>query len=64
MAETGRPGLRERVRAALRAVPGAVLRRWPVLRRLWPTTVRARATVGACVVVAAALALASFALLG
>ncbi|MFD7911166.1 sensor histidine kinase [Streptomyces sp. NPDC059752] len=34
------------------------------MRRLWPTTVRARATVGASVVVAAALALASFALLG
>ncbi|MFD9336841.1 sensor histidine kinase [Streptomyces sp. NPDC060028] len=31
---------------------------------MWPTTVRARATVGACAVVAAALALASFALLG
>ncbi|UUU44480.1 ATP-binding protein [Streptomyces sp. NBC_00162] len=34
------------------------------MRRLWPMTVRARATVGAVVVVAAALALASFALLG
>ncbi|WP_412079138.1 sensor histidine kinase [Streptomyces xanthophaeus] len=34
------------------------------MRRLWPTTVRARATVGASVVVAAALSLASFALLG
>ncbi|MGR4881188.1 sensor histidine kinase [Streptomyces sp. LARHCF249] len=34
------------------------------MRRLWPTTVRARATVGAVAVVAAALALASFALLG
>ncbi|MFD3696986.1 sensor histidine kinase [Streptomyces sp. NPDC058646] len=34
------------------------------MRRLWPTTVRARATAGAGVVVAAALALASFALLG
>ncbi|WUC83025.1 ATP-binding protein [Streptomyces sp. NBC_00536] len=34
------------------------------LRRLWPTTVRARATVGACAVVAAALAIASYALLG
>ncbi|MEU4728398.1 ATP-binding protein [Streptomyces sp. NPDC023588] len=34
------------------------------MRRMWPTTVRARATVGASVVVAAALALASFALLG
>lgn len=64
MAEAERPGRRGRVRAALRAVPGAALRRWPVLRRLWPTTVRARATVGASVVVAAALALASFALLG
>ncbi|MFJ3516935.1 sensor histidine kinase [Streptomyces sp. NPDC090131] len=31
---------------------------------MWPTTVRARATVGASAVVAAALALASFALLG
>ncbi|MEV6955560.1 ATP-binding protein [Streptomyces sp. NPDC051183] len=34
------------------------------MRRLWPTTVRARATAGACAVVAVALALASFALLG
>ncbi|MFC9294797.1 ATP-binding protein [Streptomyces sp. NPDC057011] len=34
------------------------------MRRVWPVTVRARATVGAVVVVAAALALASFALLG
>ncbi|WP_435845553.1 sensor histidine kinase [Streptomyces erythrochromogenes] len=34
------------------------------MRRLWPTTVRARATAGAGLVVAAALALASFALLG
>ncbi|WP_443333525.1 sensor histidine kinase [Streptomyces sp. CB00455] len=34
------------------------------MRRIWPTTVRARATVGATVVVAVALALASFALLG
>ncbi|MEU6314402.1 ATP-binding protein, partial [Streptomyces sp. NPDC047014] len=42
----------------------AAARRWPGLRRLWPTTVRARATVGASVVVAAALSLASFALLG
>ncbi|MEU8777622.1 ATP-binding protein [Streptomyces sp. NPDC048606] len=33
------------------------------MRRLWPTTVRARATVGASLVVAAALAVASFALL-
>ncbi|UQX05255.1 ATP-binding protein [Streptomyces sp. RerS4] len=33
------------------------------MRRLWPTTVRARATFGACLVVAAALAVASFALL-
>ncbi|MFF4324558.1 sensor histidine kinase [Streptomyces sp. NPDC001568] len=33
------------------------------MRRLWPTTVRARATLGACLVVAAALSLASFALL-
>ncbi|MGW7319118.1 sensor histidine kinase [Streptomyces sp. NPDC054865] len=40
------------------------MERWPALRRLRPTTVRARATVGASVVVAAALALASFALLG
>lgn len=37
---------------------------WPPLRRLRPTTVRARATVGAVVVVAAALAVASFSLLG
>ncbi|MGP3689547.1 ATP-binding protein [Streptomyces sp. IBSNAI002] len=46
--------------------PGALprlLRRSP-LRRLLPTTVRARATVGAVLVVAVALALASFALLG
>lgn len=63
-AGAGRPGPRERVPAALRAVPGAVVRRWPALRRLWPTTVRARATVGASAVVAVALALASFALLG
>nr|WP_308296013.1 ATP-binding protein [Streptomyces yangpuensis] len=48
----------------LRRLPGAVLDRWPLLRRLRPTTVRARATVGAGLVVAAALALASFALLG
>ncbi|MFE0012064.1 hypothetical protein ACFVZX_37020, partial [Streptomyces erythrochromogenes] len=48
----------------LRSLRGAVLGRWPALRRLWPTTVRARATVGAGLVVAAALALASFALLG
>ncbi|MFF3017387.1 sensor histidine kinase [Streptomyces sp. NPDC057939] len=41
-----------------------MLERWPALRRLWPTTVRARATVGASLVVAAALSLASFALLG
>ncbi|MFC6593669.1 HAMP domain-containing sensor histidine kinase [Kitasatospora paranensis] len=34
------------------------------MRRLWPTTVRARATAGASLVVAVALALASFALLG
>lgn len=37
---------------------------WSPPRRMWPMTVRARATVGAVVVVAAALALASFALLG
>nr|WP_319720921.1 ATP-binding protein [Streptomyces sp. MB09-01] len=58
------PLLRRRVGAALRALAGAALSRWPALRRLWPTTVRARATVGASVVVAAALSLASFALLG
>ncbi|MFE1560325.1 sensor histidine kinase [Streptomyces sp. NPDC058734] len=54
------------------AEPGAVRRllgrvRGPVrrlLRRIGPTTVRGRATAGAVVVVAAALALASFALLG
>ncbi|WP_436844014.1 HAMP domain-containing sensor histidine kinase [Streptomyces subrutilus] len=40
-----------------------LLRRSP-LRRLLPSTVRARATAGAVLVVAAALALASFALLG
>ncbi|MER5730627.1 ATP-binding protein [Streptomyces sp. NPDC002138] len=34
------------------------------MRRLWPTTVRARATAGACAVVAAALAIASYTLLG
>uniref|UniRef100_A0AAU2K406 histidine kinase n=1 Tax=Streptomyces sp. NBC_00049 TaxID=2903617 RepID=A0AAU2K406_9ACTN len=34
------------------------------MRRLWPTSVRARATAGAVLVVAAALAVASFALLG
>ncbi|MGW0753571.1 sensor histidine kinase [Streptomyces sp. NPDC002587] len=57
MAETAlpRPARRRRLRGVLP---------WPPLRRLWPTTVRARATVGAVVVVAAALALASFALLG
>ncbi|MEU3063848.1 HAMP domain-containing sensor histidine kinase [Streptomyces subrutilus] len=38
-------------------------RRWAALRRLLPRTVRARATVGACLVVAGALALASYALL-
>ncbi|MER6214239.1 HAMP domain-containing sensor histidine kinase [Streptomyces sp. NPDC001674] len=45
--------------------PRLLPRRWrPLMRRLWPTTVRARATAGAVVVVAAALALASVALLG
>ncbi|MGW5848933.1 ATP-binding protein [Streptomyces sp. NPDC055254] len=34
------------------------------MRRAWPTTVRARATAGACAVVAVALGLASFTLLG
>ncbi|WP_240803644.1 ATP-binding protein [Streptomyces sp. A0592] len=52
------------MRDGLRSLRGAALGRWPALRRLWPTTVRARATVGAGLVVAAALALASFALLG
>ncbi|MFD3542373.1 sensor histidine kinase [Streptomyces sp. NPDC058662] len=33
------------------------------MRRVWPTTVRARATAGACAVVAVALGLASFTLL-
>ncbi|WP_241253461.1 ATP-binding protein [Streptomyces sp. W1SF4] len=50
---------------AVRRPPGRVrgpLRR--LLRRLGPATVRGRATAGAVVVVAAALALASFALLG
>lgn len=59
-----RPLPRHRGAAALGAVAGAALERWPALRRIWPTTVRARATVGASVVVAAALALASFSLLG
>ncbi|MCZ4085257.1 sensor histidine kinase [Streptomyces antarcticus] len=36
----------------------------PAGRRWWPTTVRARATIGATAVVAAALALASFVLVG
>lgn len=62
MAERTR--LHRRAGAALGALSGAALHRWPALRRMWPTTVRARATVGASVVVAAALALASFALLG
>ncbi|MEJ8646211.1 hypothetical protein WKI68_43175 [Streptomyces sp. MS1.HAVA.3] len=62
MAERTR--LHRRVGAALGALCGAALNRWPALRRMWPTTVRARATVGASVVVAAALAVASFALLG
>nr|WP_324610001.1 ATP-binding protein [Streptomyces sp. NRRL F-4428] len=48
----------------LRPLPRAALLRWPVLRRLWPTTVRARATAGAGLVVGAALAVASFSLLG
>ncbi|MCX5077352.1 sensor histidine kinase [Streptomyces sp. NPDC054949] len=38
--------------------------RWVVSRRWWPTTVRARATVAASLVVAAALTAASFALIG
>ncbi|WP_326594058.1 hypothetical protein [Streptomyces sp. NBC_01294] len=62
MAERTR--LHRRVGAALGVLGGAALNRWPALRRMWPTTVRARATVGASVVVAAALAVASFALLG
>ncbi|MEU6298885.1 ATP-binding protein [Streptomyces erythrochromogenes] len=58
------PRLRGRAVDRLRSLGAAALGRWPVLRRLWPTTVRARATAGAGLVVAAALALASFALLG
>lgn len=38
--------------------------RWLPRQRWWPTTVRARATLGASAVVAAALALAAFALVG
>lgn len=56
--------LHSRPASALGRLLAAAPERWPVLRRLWPTTVRARATVGASVVVAAALALASFTLLG
>ncbi|GGP98182.1 two-component sensor histidine kinase [Streptomyces virginiae] len=56
--------LRGRVGGVLRSLPRAAACRWPVLRRLWPTTVRARATAGAGLVVGAALALASFSLLG
>ncbi|MFD7260369.1 sensor histidine kinase [Streptomyces sp. NPDC059874] len=48
-----------------RRFPGARrLRRSLRVRRLWPTTVRARATAGAVAVVAAALTLASYVLLG
>ncbi|WP_222870400.1 hypothetical protein, partial [Streptomyces sp. WAC05950] len=56
--------MRGRVGGVLRSLPRAAACRWPVLRRLWPTTVRARATAGAGLVVGAALALASFSLLG
>ena len=47
--------------SARRAGPGRLARR---LRRLRPMTVRARATLGACSVVALALAAAAFALVG
>ncbi|MFD0355392.1 sensor histidine kinase [Streptomyces sp. NPDC127110] len=61
MAEAPAPAEPGAVRRLLGRVRGPVRR---LLRRTGPTTVRGRATAGAVVVVAAALALASFALLG
>lgn len=61
---TPRPGLRTLgFRVPGLRTPRRVLRRLP-RQRWWPATVRARATIGATAVVATALALASFALVG
>ncbi|MFI5983714.1 sensor histidine kinase [Streptomyces sp. NPDC051555] len=59
-----RPRLRRSLRPPRLPRPFCPPRLRRLLRPLWPTTVRARATVGACAVVAAALAIASYTLLG